>query len=407
MQRIAIIGDSNVYRNTTSERLSNSLKFPVTLIKSTQMMTLEIGVREAATHDLVLVSALGNIISDAGRGVEVDKIPDCITATVKSYVKALVGPLSKTKILLLQPTFRADPHWFGTHLPLLKSTLCIETSQYSNITMLPDFSITGVDLLSDGVHYLPEKGVCFVMHLISCLQDVVNMSVPSSLQPSTSSMIFAPSKSSTIEDVMILLHTSVLPRLDDLSGLKNQVMNLEQKIFTRLDHNDTVSARLAEEQDLARNKETSDRVVVVGYKADDYPDTERKKFLVNKFRRLIEHIVGEVVYDIYPKAESLPPTGIVPTFELKFNQSKLCTNFKQAAFKKIRESEFSEEFEGVSFYPRVTIGTRVRMEILRAIARKVQSDEEVAYCPIFGIRPVLHVGPVSNGKVTRTKTFTL
>jgi hypothetical protein len=39
----------------------------------------------------------------------------------------------------------------------------------------------------------------------------------------------------------------------------------------------------------------------------------------------------------------------------------------------------------------VTLTTRVRMDIMKAIANKIESDTEVAYVPNFLLRPIMHI----------------
>lgn len=54
----------------------------------------------------------------------------------------------------------------------------------------------------------------------------------------------------------------------------------------------------------------------------------------------------------------------------------------------------------------MTLASRVRVEILRAITRRLTSSSQSAYCPIYNIRPILHVGPLKDGKVERQETLT-
>lgn len=54
----------------------------------------------------------------------------------------------------------------------------------------------------------------------------------------------------------------------------------------------------------------------------------------------------------------------------------------------------------------MTLASRVRVEILRAISKKVVSATQSAYCPIYNPRPILHVGPLVDNKVERKETLT-
>lgn len=166
---------------------------------------------------------------------------------------------------------------------------------------------------------------------------------------------------------------------------------------------DVVFARLSEESDYRWNQTKSDRLAVVGLKSTEYPTglSERKEFLSGRLRPLIEDVVGEVVFDVYPKLSGLQNER-VPPFILRFPNAKDCDKFKRDGCK---SSLSFPDIKGAGFQPCVTPATRVRIEILRAIARKIVGDQ-AGYCPIYAMRPVLHVGPRVDGRVQAKESLT-
>ncbi len=52
-------------------------------------------------------------------------------------------------------------------------------------------------------------------------------------------------------------------------------------------------------------------------------------------------------------------------------------------------------FAGMHFNAILTLGTRVRIEVLKAIAKELQSPDTHAYAPDFGPRPILVVLPTN------------
>lgn len=167
---------------------------------------------------------------------------------------------------------------------------------------------------------------------------------------------------------------------------------------------DVVFSRINEEADFSWNKTKEDRVVVVGLKSSKYPSGlgERKEFLSGLIRPLIEEINGEVVFDIYPRPTHLNNDRI-PPFVVRFPSVAECVKFKRDAY---RLSSNHDALAGAGFYPCVTPATRVRVEVLRAIARKLTKDDQSGYCPLYGSRPLLHIGPKVNGKITPKETLT-
>jgi hypothetical protein len=52
-------------------------------------------------------------------------------------------------------------------------------------------------------------------------------------------------------------------------------------------------------------------------------------------------------------------------------------------------------YVGLYFNPTVTLATRVRIEILKALSNRVTSSQQLAYATFNGPRPKLSVGPCS------------
>ncbi len=50
-------------------------------------------------------------------------------------------------------------------------------------------------------------------------------------------------------------------------------------------------------------------------------------------------------------------------------------------------------FASLYFNPSVTLATRVRIEVLKALSNRVTSSQQLAYCTYNGPRPKLSVGP--------------
>lgn len=203
---------------------------------------------------------------------------------------------------------------------------------------------------------------------------------------------------------MKVLTTAVLPRLDDITENRKKVQTLEGKFVERTQQDDFMFARLSEDADHAKNLKREDRVVVVGMKVSSYPKTtgERKDYLTVRLRPLIEKILGEVVFDIYVKRD--PIQGVLPPFEIRFPNRSDCMKFKRDAHKLVKD-DFPDLSE-LNFFPCLTPASRIRVEVLRAISRKLTTDALSGYCPIYGTRPILQTGPLVNGRVQPTDTFT-
>jgi hypothetical protein len=62
----------------------------------------------------------------------------------------------------------------------------------------------------------------------------------------------------------------------------------------------------------------------------------------------------------------------------------------------------SDGYAGLYFNPSVTLATRVRIEILKALSNRVTNSQQLAYCTFNGPRPKLSVGPTAGFPGRRT-----
>lgn len=208
MNRISIIGDSNVYRNINPQRISKRLGKTVSITQATKRASLEIALKETGQEvDTLLVSALPNIICDA---FTVAPSEPNLIIEIETYLNLLATNSTVSRILLVPPFFRSIPPWFGEQLPLMLRQLSALSKQNEKFTVLPEFKVSGVDLIQDGVHLSKESGNRFYEYLASTLLDLLQ---------STES----PSDSVTSADVMALIKSSVLPKLDILPTVQTKV----------------------------------------------------------------------------------------------------------------------------------------------------------------------------------------
>lgn len=411
MDRLVIIGDSNVYRNVTAERLKRRIGRDVVIVRATKAQSLELGLKEVSkmSCSTLIVSALPNLISDSAAQVSPADLPAVVAETTTRYLSGIAEYTKNVRrVLLVPPLIRTTPAWFVDHLKSINTLLQAHVRTYKNMQLLPEFKVQVTDLLSDGVHLHAESGSRYFDYFVNCCLDLLEIADTDELEMDISqpdSGALTSSALPTTQDIMNLLNTTVVPRLDEISGLRNKITATAETQAARASQDDIMFARHSEELDHLKNERWANRVVVVNFIDKDFPSTlpEKKSRLSAKFGPLIEEILGEIVYDIYPRPSTFD-SGTVPPFEIRFPSDQDCRKFKQQAYKLIREKP--EVWGDLGFHPKMTLASRVRVEILRAIARKVLSPTQSAYCPIYSVRPILHLGPLVDKKVQRTETLT-
>jgi len=202
----------------------------------------------------------------------------------------------------------------------------------------------------------------------------------SHVQPSTSSLSDSTSTSSS-------LLSNAVSSLSVLTG------NLRSEVATRRSQDNLIFARLKEDQDYALNKNREDRFTVSGLKLSQAPPQdalERKEF----FKDLLTTLVLEACPDLDP-----PPRVLdvfvnmrygrgAPFIEGRLDSATSSSAFRIAAagLAKVETSRFASLFVANS----VTLTTRVRIEILKALSKLLTTSSEEAYVQSFTSRPMLH-----------------
>ncbi len=86
---------------------------------------------------------------------------------------------------------------------------------------------------------------------------------------------------------------------------------------------------------------------------------------------------------------NMRPNRGPPIFEVKLDSVSACAAFRLAASKLAKASV--PDFNGVFVRNTVNLSTRIRIDILKVLAKKLTTDAEVSYVQAFSSRPTLHV----------------
>jgi len=307
--------------------------------------------------------------------------------------------------------------WFPVRLPELHTFLEMEVKRFNrkNLHVLPPFSFDADQLEPDGFHLNQATGRLFLEHVSREVQLVLSepSTVPidvTSADPDTDETLVDVTNSDT-DDVVTepegdserlasilqivrgnsrLLKT-VEPLKDTLSGLVHRTDSLESQVRVRRQQDNLVFARIKEDTDYELNKSREDRVVISGLDPRIGGTHVEKK----------EHyktVVSDLVSSACPNSE--PPLSITdvfvnlrrdqpkPVIEVKFDSISSASQFRRAAaaLAKAKDPKFAALF----FSNSVTQATRVRIEIMRAIAKKLTTDSESAYVQGFISKPLMH-----------------
>jgi hypothetical protein len=190
--------------------------------------------------------------------------------------------------------------------------------------------------------------------------------------------------------------------------LDARVGRLEGHVRARQANDNLIFARLREESDAAANKAKEDRVVITGITSKTVPptDPEQRKIWIKKIAMdIFESLIPECNAQIHFVNQAKNKGTHIPLIEVKLDSTENAAKIRKAfAEKKKAKVDLGRIFISNS----VGLSTRVRVDILKAIARKISNSLITAHVVAFISRPVMHVKSskwADNIIVPRTFTF--
>ena len=322
--------------------------------------------------DILVTSVLANFISSACDG-------DDVTAASHREITEHVETLHRyslsnpdTRIVVAPPLPRNNPDWFPAYLPGFSSFLYHEVTRMSNpnLKFMTPFVAPPAFFETDGVHLNADAGLAFVHFLVS-----------------NSDLLFPPS-STAIATVQGDASVSA-----SITSLSRSVDELRSDVHRRRLQDNLLFARIKEDRDFEINKAREDRCTISGLSISTPPPSdpqEKKAFFISVVTKLVE--------EACPEAEGRPTVVDVlvnmrfgrgpPYFEVKLDSVASSLKFRVAASKLAKDGAGS--FSGLFISNTVNLSTRVRIDILKLIAKRLTTPTEVGYVQGFSSRPTLH-----------------
>jgi hypothetical protein len=169
-------------------------------------------------------------------------------------------------------------------------------------------------------------------------------------------------------------------------------------------------ARLREEIDSTANRSREDRIVITGITCktplprENRPRIEKLKELAYEvFEAIKPGFKGKILYASQGKNNE----HMLPMAEVKLDKVEHAVEIRKAFAEKRKTDKMTGCLEKIFMANSINVGTRVRIEILKAIAKKITNDKEQAYVVSFISRPVMHIKLKSdkNGFPSKSYTF--
>ena len=364
---------------------------------------------------IVIITVVENFLSDAVGGErneeEMARTIDGKMNEFLEVVETTAKRLPRTTFGMVEPMRRPGLPWYEAKIEQIVEfhNRLISAMKMKNVGRIAGLMAGTQVFDSFGIHLVPEAGLKFVEMIILNADDLVESlacEVIDEEMEDVESNTSKPVLKKREEDVTVLKEIIPLTASGDrrMKTTDERLDELEADIETRRFNDNIVFARIREEQDYQMNEKKEDRIFLTGLTtnvAKPAGEPEIRKWVHDIVVRELNKIIpdsGEMIQFI---SQSRSHGGVVPTCEVKMKEKDLAVKLRKT-FGQMRKAG---KVEGRVFMTNcVTMGTRVRLEIMRAIARKCCSPNEDMFVMGFSSRPVLQIKRKDDGS-KRALTF--
>jgi hypothetical protein len=374
-----LIGSSNVNRHYKASDYPNVRQYK--MVKSTQMagFTTYMENLEAASES-VLISVFENFVIDAV-GADIAAPEETIDRCIKDFLTIILDSAIKlpdTKFGIVMPLRRPAVPWYQERVLPITSFIgegikaMISNKDINNVAIISCISETSQQFEADMIHLTKASAKVFLEVVLSSAEKFFNAD-------------------------MINLTDGGHRDPDQVLDVENRLLRLERTARVQADKNvsnDLMFARGREETDAGSNKNKEDWIVLNGLKtAAPLPDTPRERIeslkviVAGIFERLIPSFKGKITYLSHGKNQG----QLIPMVEVRMDSAVHAIEVRKAFADKRKKKTLDKDLESLFVSNSVTLATRVRVDVMKAIARKLTNSKDLAYVAGFTSRPMLHI----------------
>jgi hypothetical protein len=391
-----ILGSSNVYRLYDNGNKAAIKDYK--MIKCTRAETFDAHMSNLNEESgMVLVSVVENFITDA---VTNESEPDAeIVHCLDSFlgvIEAAATRLPATKFGIVMPLGRPRHAWYQDRVVEIAGKLSGGIRAMSvkngsiNVASIKCSPESTQDFMDDGVHLTVASAKIFVDTIVSGADTYL---------------------ANTPVDLTNDQDGPDLAGVDDLER-RLTILELAYKKQVEINFaNNLIMTRTREELDSAGNRSKEDRVVMTGLKSNSVMPVDNrariewlKKIAMNIFEDLIPGFPGKILYLNQGKSMD----RYLPMIEVKIDSVTNAIAIRRAFAAKRKDKSLKPELETLFVTNCVNLATRVRIDVLKALARKVTSGKDLAYVSGFISRPMMHIkaaGSPINARPQKSFTY--
>ena len=378
-----LIGSSNVNRHYRTNDFSSYRKYE--MVKCTQMSGFKVYMDGVAqTKKMVVISVVENFVVNAV-GADVTSPEPLIDECIKDFLSSVVKTAT-----------RLPDTKFGIVMPLQRPALAWYQDRVASIT----------EFIEEGIRAMISDKNCNNVMKIECISSASQQFETDLIHlTKTSAKVFLDlilDQAETFGNapVVDLTEQGEIRDSDDnsyIAKLEERLDRIERNLRMQSDKNvanDLMFARVREEADSTSNKAKEDRIVINSL-TSAAPLPADPKLKISALREIVAEVFKTIIPDFKGKVVYLTQgkhlTTFLPMVEVKLDKTEFAIEMRKAFADKKKNNQLGPSQGTLFMSNSVNLATRIRVDIMKAIAKKLSNRDEIAYVAGFTSRPTLHI----------------
>jgi hypothetical protein len=413
MSRI-IVGSSNVRRFYSHGGFKSYPPYKMELCTVKRMFEVTVDALPAGAK--VIISVVENFIekeiSLANEEVKEEKMEQ----EMKDFMDTIVNAAKKnesSKFVLAYPLMRLGNKWMHSNTEKIRSAFetAYNRQDQGNISKADCIPRVSQVFENDGVHLTKEAGKVFVENLLGMAEDNFETDV-----------ITVEDGDGDLAEKIVHLAADATKKKNESGGVAiNELKrgmtemrewrdNFSMEIDKRFRNDNLMFARMREEMDSDINRKKEDRTLLAGFVDPalmPVAGKERNIFLKQLAKDFCKKMDASFENEVqFASVSGRPDKGHL-MLEFKLDSVEKSREIRKIFAQQRKANTLPDSFSKIQVMNVITQGTKVRMEIMKAIAKLIESDTQSGYVPTYLPRPVLHVkGKEVNGPRSHIKSLT-
>ena len=409
MARI-LIGSSNIYRFYNVEKIPICKQYK--MVNCTAMEVFKVKMEELEkVNKEVVISVVENFICDAVKGVTDDAVTNGLCKkSIKDFLKIVhetANRLPESRFALAHPILRPGNVWYSERFEDITKFYSqgLKTMKSSNIMGLEPMSRMSQRFEYDGVHLTPDYGTIHIQTTLEKAEAFFNAELIDLEETMEVGEDVESVKVGSGKGKSLLQAHGRLDLGDRMTRVETGLQKLGSDIEARRFGDSLVSARMREELDAIGNINKEDRLIITGM-VNKVPMPQgfqdKKKWVLDMVgdvvNRIEEGAAGKIIWANQGRRNERE----IPMAEVKMESKEVARRIRLKFAEKKRAGE---DFGKLFIANSVSLGTRVRIDIMKSMAKKYSSEKQDFHVAAFSSRPVLKVKEKDSDKAPMTFTF--